>query len=264
MPKQGEIDLPDALGDEGRAHAYGKPFSDAGCGRYLRDVGCILDLLPPPPARLLDLGVGPGWTSLLYARRGYTVVGQDIAPGMIERARRKCAEERISGVEFVVQDYESMDFREAFDAAVFYDCLHHAEDEVAALLAVFRALKPGGVCLTVEPGAGHEESAEARAFAARFGVTERSMPPERIIAAARQAGFTRYEIFPRTLRLDPLATGAPADPIPPPPSRLYIIKRYLDHIWRCAFKGRRYRDARNIGAIPTGTFTESHYVRLTR
>ena len=50
-------------------------------------MGIIMQLLPATPARVLDLGCGTGWTSTFLALRGYTVVGQDIAPDMLSLAR---------------------------------------------------------------------------------------------------------------------------------------------------------------------------------
>jgi len=64
MPKAGELTYLQKLGPAGRQHALDKPFSDSLCWRYLIDIGAILSLLPPPPARLLDLGAGSGWTSV--------------------------------------------------------------------------------------------------------------------------------------------------------------------------------------------------------
>src|SRR5207244_11070644 len=86
MAKSGEIDYLKNLGAAGVWHAANKPFSDPGCGRYLAELGAILALLPPPPARLLDLGCGTGWTSVFFARAGYDVVGVDLAPDMIAHA----------------------------------------------------------------------------------------------------------------------------------------------------------------------------------
>src|SRR5262245_2501977 len=108
MPKHGEIDYVGRLAPEERAHLAGKPFSDPKCGQYLMDVGLILSLLPPPPARLLDLGVGPGWTSLLFGRRGYDVLGQDLAPTMIDVARTNQQRAGIDNVQFIVSDYEAL------------------------------------------------------------------------------------------------------------------------------------------------------------
>jgi SAM-dependent methyltransferase len=196
MAKQGEIDYLARLGPEGAAHAGGKPFSDPGCGRMLADLGGVFMVLPPPPARLLDLGCGGGWTSVFLARRGYAVVGQDIAPDMVDVADANRAAAGPLDLSFVVSDYENLAFRDEFDGALFYDALHHAEDPAAALAAVHRALKPGGVLVTVEPGRGHAEAELSRRAVESFGVTERDMPPREIVRLARAAGFRGARVYP--------------------------------------------------------------------
>jgi SAM-dependent methyltransferase len=193
MPKQGEIDYVKNLDPAAVRHAQGKPFSDPACGQHLLNLGVVFSLLPAPPARILDLGVGTGWTSGLLARRGYDVVGVDIAPDMIDLAVGQC--DPSLSLRFVASDYERLDFRDEFDAALFYDALHHAEDELEALAGAWRELKPGGICITVEPGAGH--AASAQATVARFGVTEKDMPPRAIMALADRIGFRECLVYPR-------------------------------------------------------------------
>lgn len=196
MAKQGEIDYLEKLGPGGGEHAGGKPFSDPYCGRMLTDLGGVFMVLPKPPARVLDLGCGGGWTSVFLARHGYSVVGQDIAPDMIAVAERNRDAAGPLDLSFVVSDYESLEFRDAFDAALFYDALHHAEDPAAALASAYRALKPGGVLLTIEPGDGHA-AAEASLHAVEtFGVTERDMPPSEIARLARAVGFRVSRVYP--------------------------------------------------------------------
>ena len=87
MPKDAERAYLANLGAQGVNHSLNKPFSDPECGIHLAAIGFIMRLLPPPPARILDLGCGGGWTSIFYARLGYQVTGQDIAPDMIAVAR---------------------------------------------------------------------------------------------------------------------------------------------------------------------------------
>src|SRR5262249_40316386 len=100
-----------------------------------------------------------------------------------------------------------------FDSAVFYDSLHHAVDESAALRGAYRALRPGGVCVTSEPGAGHECSPEAREAVARYGVTEKSMPPRRVIELGPGRRVPALAGLPARLRPAPRRA-------PPRPRRL--------------------------------------------
>ncbi|MBE9033354.1 class I SAM-dependent methyltransferase [filamentous cyanobacterium LEGE 11480] len=198
MPKQGEIDYLKNIGEDAIQHAVYKPFSDAFCGSYLMEIGAMMTLLPQPPGRLLDLGCGTGWTSCFWAKRGYHVVGQDIAADMIHHAEQNRDRQNLQNLDFVISDYESMDFHDEFDCAVFFDCLHHAVDEVSALRAVYQALRPGGVCITSEPGEGHSKSPDSIKAMQEFGVTERDMPPWLIKRAAQQVGFRRAYTYPHT------------------------------------------------------------------
>lgn len=201
MAKRGEIEYLSRLGPDGARHARDKPFSDEHCGALLVDMGGLLTLLPPPPARVLDLGCGSGWTSAFLARRGYEVTGQDIAADMIALAESGRARESLANLRFVTSDYESLEFREEFDAAVFYDSLHHAVDPAAALAGAWRALKPGAVLITFEPGAGHAKTEAARQAVAAYDVTERDMPPRLVVELAARAGFrdARVHPMPKTL-----------------------------------------------------------------
>jgi len=203
MGKQGEKDFLKTIGEAGVIHAYNKPFSDIDCGGYLMELGAVMSMLPPPPARLLDLGCGTGWTSVFFARRGYEVTGQDIADDMIEQARRRCGEEGVGNASFIVSDYEDMGFDGEFDCAVFFDSLHHAVDEEAALKMAYRALKPGGVCVAAEPGMWHERMKVTRDAVERFKTTEKDTPPSKVIRIGRKLGFKGFRVYPhaRTLGL---------------------------------------------------------------
>jgi SAM-dependent methyltransferase len=190
--KQGEINYMRNLGEEDALRAYDKPFSHFTCSKNLVDIGIIMALLPEPPARLLDLGCGTGWTSAFFARRGYRVTGQDIAPDMIEFAERNRDRYEANDLDFIVSDYESLSFAEPFDCAVFYDSLHHAVDERAALASVYRALRPGGTLITHEPGAGHSKSPDSIRAMELYGVTEKDMPPAHIRDLCREIGYSGF------------------------------------------------------------------------
>ncbi len=205
MAKAGEKQYFDLIGEEGVVDSLNKPFSEAERGLYLARIGAIMTMLPPPPAKVLDLGCGTGWTSVFYARSGYEVVGQDIAENAIEHATRFADENGIENVTFVASDYEDLDGEATFDAAVFFDSLHHAEDEYAALASAYRMLRPGGICLTCEPGVNHGDAPGSIEAVERYGVTEKDMPPKTIAKAARAAGFRQTKFFPDPLLLNQLA-----------------------------------------------------------
>ena len=225
MPKDAEIAYVQHLGPRGAEHALHKPFSDAHCSDYLMDVGSILSLLPPLPARILDVGVGTGWTSVFFAQRGYDVVGQDICPDMIALANQNKARAQRSNVSFVVSDYESLGYQSEFDAAVFYDSLHHAVDEKLALKSIYTALRPGGICITLEPGEGHANSKTAVNAVRLYGTTEKDMPPLHIMRVGAQVGFRAFRVHARCeepkLLLD--STAPPRDFL----DRLRVIKRTI-------------------------------------
>ena len=195
-PKAGEKTYYERLGPEGRRHARAKPFSDADCGKYLCNLGALLLLLEPPPRSVLDFGCGAGWSSLFLARAGYDVLGVDISAGAIADAQAAAAEGGVARAQFLAADYEGFEAGRLFDYVLFYDALHHAEDEQAAVAAAYRSLKPGGVMFAFEPGRGHSRSAKARHAVSAFGVHEKDMPPSYVWRLGRRAGFRRATFLP--------------------------------------------------------------------
>jgi SAM-dependent methyltransferase len=195
-PKAGEKAYYARLGSDGCRHARDKPFSDGDCGKYLSDLGALLLMLERPPRSVLDFGCGAGWTSLFLARAGFEVLGVDISADAIALARAAAAEDGISGVEFAAADYEGFRAERPFDYVLFYDALHHAEDEQAAVSAAYLALKPGGVMFAFEPGAGHSHSAGARHAVSTYGVHEKDMSPAYVWRLGRRAGFSRVLFLP--------------------------------------------------------------------
>jgi SAM-dependent methyltransferase len=195
MPRAGELTYYEAIGAANRTHALNKPFSDEQAGPMLMQVGAILALLPPPPARVLECGCGTGWLSQLLQKSGYRVTGTDVSPNAIDLARNSPMFHGVEPPQFVVADAEQLPFDSLFDAVVFFDALHHAVDEQAAINAAHRALKPGGVCIASETGPGHAEN--SREVVERFDVTEKDMPPRRILQLGRAAGFSKMQVVPR-------------------------------------------------------------------
>ena len=196
VAKQDEIDYLSRIGDDGRRHALDKPWSDPRRGEYLQEVGGILSVLPPPPCDVLDLGAGTGWTSCLIGLAGYRVTATDLAPDMVGLQQVNAQRYGVRLASHVA-DFESLPFGEDFDVVVFYDCLHHADDAGEALRSAFRVLRPGGRCVTLEPGRGHHSSEDSRRAMREFGTTERDMPPELVVRYGKAAGFTSHVVYAR-------------------------------------------------------------------
>jgi len=195
MATDGELSYFDAIGDDGRRHALAKPFSDPDRGALLRQVGAIFELLPPPPAAVLDCGCGTGWLASFLQRSGYAATGVDVAPAAIALAGDNPQFVGTDPPRFMVAEVEHLGFDGEFDAVLFFDSLHHSVDEIAALAGALRALKPGGVCITSEPGAGH--AAVSAHEVLTYGVTERDMPAGHIVEVGLRVGFASARVLPR-------------------------------------------------------------------
>ena len=101
--------------------------------------------------RILDAGVGTGRNIPFYPPQA-SVVGIDISPAMLNRARNRA--HRVGrAVDLRVMDVTSLDFPDrSFDAAVasFLFCVLPNELQVPALLEIARVLKPGGTLRLLE------------------------------------------------------------------------------------------------------------------
>src|SRR6185503_1130766 len=96
-----------------------------------------------PGARLLDLGCGTGEDALFLGSRGYAVTGIDSAPGMIERAREKAAQQR-NEARFEVASLEDLEpLGREFDGAYSNFGALNCADLRAAGRGLARALRPG-------------------------------------------------------------------------------------------------------------------------
>jgi SAM-dependent methyltransferase len=114
-------------------------------------LGCgapIAHLAPAPGETVLDLGSGPGLDALLAARRvGPTgrVIGVDMTPAMLERARATAAEAGLGWVEFREGRLEALPVDDATVDAVTSNCvINLVPDKEAVFREIARVLRPGG------------------------------------------------------------------------------------------------------------------------
>jgi SAM-dependent methyltransferase len=98
-----------------------------------------LELLKPSPGeRILDLGCGDGVLTQKIVASGAIVVGVDAAPDMVNAAKNR-------GLDARVTDGLNLRFNSEFDAVFSNAALHWMKSDPDAVIAgVARALKPGG------------------------------------------------------------------------------------------------------------------------
>jgi SAM-dependent methyltransferase len=101
-----------------------------------------------PGQTVLDLGSGGGIDVLLSARRvGPTgfAYGLDMTDEMLELARRNAAEARVSNVEFLKGQIESIPLPDASVDVIISNCvINLSADKDAVFAEAFRVLRPGG------------------------------------------------------------------------------------------------------------------------
>jgi tRNA (cmo5U34)-methyltransferase len=155
----------------------------------------LLELLPPAPGRVLDLGTGDGFTLGLVkaARPEITGVGADFSAEMLARARARFADD--ADVEIVDHDLDAplpLSLGR-FDLVVSSFAIHHCVDarQRALYREVFEVLEPGGTFLNLEHVDSptpvlHEE------FLAAIGKTpEEDDPSNKLVEAQTQLEWLR-------------------------------------------------------------------------
>jgi SAM-dependent methyltransferase len=110
------------------------------------EVEALVQLLPPPPARILDLACGQGRHAVRLAERGYQVVGVDTSRKFLEDARR-AADELDIKLDLVESDMREIAYDRQFDAVVSFFTAwgYHDDDENQDVLErIASSLRDGG------------------------------------------------------------------------------------------------------------------------
>lgn len=115
--------------------------------KTLTEIGWLHERLGRPGARVADVGMGGGWSSIALADAypALEVVGVDIDVASVEMARRNASDVGLGDrVTFVAEDAARLAERGPFDVIFAFECVHDMPDPVEVLGAMRDALAPGG------------------------------------------------------------------------------------------------------------------------
>jgi SAM-dependent methyltransferase len=211
--------------------AYGaearEGIADAGKNAYLQLIGEWLAAMPDlhgrlqsdPPARVADIGIGAGWTSIGIAQTYPNVIVDafDLDEESIRLARHKVAAAGLSErVRAARRDAGDPDLAGTYDLVTIFSCLHDMSNPVAALGVARRLAGVDGTVLVVDPKAaerflGEETNYDVERQYYGFSVlhclpvgmteppaagTGTVMRPDVLRGYAREAGFGGVELLP--------------------------------------------------------------------
>lgn len=108
--------------------------------------------------RILDVGCGTGFFTVLLAKLGHNVTGVDLTEKMIKKGKRLAWEEGVQP-QFLVMDAENLDFEEAaFDVVITRNLTWNLPNPKEAYMEWIRVLKPSGTLLNYD--AEHAKAGE--------------------------------------------------------------------------------------------------------
>jgi 2-polyprenyl-3-methyl-5-hydroxy-6-metoxy-1,4-benzoquinol methylase len=170
-----------------------------------------------PPARILDVGCGTGWSSIAMATAYPTVTvdGFDPDETSVELARGNADAAGVSDrVRFHVTDAAALTTDRPVAFATAFECIHDMARPVDVLRAVRGALDENGAMLVVDERTKESFTGEPDDLESYFygwsvfdclpsGMYEQpsagtgtAMRPETLRGYASEAGFTGFEVLP--------------------------------------------------------------------
>jgi SAM-dependent methyltransferase len=174
-------------------------------------------LTSDPPARVADVGVGAGWSSIAIAKSypKVQVDGFDLDPASIEMAANNAQAAGVGErVRLHVGDSADPKLAGTYDLVTAFECIHDLSNPVGALEAMRSLAAGGGAVLVIDERVGEAFSTSANdidwmmygwsilhclpvGMAAKPSAeTGTVMRPDTLRNYARAAGFRRVEILP--------------------------------------------------------------------
>lgn len=97
---------------------------------------------------VLDLGSGAGFDCFLAATKvgpGGKVIGIDMTPEMVEKAKKNAKKNKVENVEFKIGEIENLPIEDSSVDVVISNCvINLSADKLKVFKEIYRVLKPGG------------------------------------------------------------------------------------------------------------------------
>lgn len=120
----------------------------------------IQKYLPQRKLKILDVGCGSGFFTILLGKQGHEVLGTDLTSDMIEKSRELAKEEGVD-CKFEIMDAENLDFPdETFDVVISRNLTWTLPDAGHAYEEWCRVLKKGGILLNFDANYGSSNFAD--------------------------------------------------------------------------------------------------------
>lgn len=149
-------------------------------------------------ARVLDFGIGTGWSSRILASLGMQVTAIDVSENALRMARSIQEQDpllRGLPIDYRVFDGRALPFEAgAFDRILCFDAFHHVPDQAAVLHEFARVLAVDGIAGFAEPGPRHSLTPSSQMEMKAHGVIENDIKVEEIWNIARGCGFADVKL----------------------------------------------------------------------
>jgi len=156
-----------------------------------------------PGETVLDLGSGAGFDCFLAAKRvgaDGRVIGVDMTPEMVARARENAESGRYRNVEFRLGEIEHLPVeRDSVDVIISNCVINLVPDKKKAFAEAFRVLKPGGRLMVSDIVlVGQLPERIQRSVGAYVGCLSGAVGKDAYLGAIRDAGFTGITVQDET------------------------------------------------------------------